>query len=100
MNVLPVLDGWIAMNVVYALIAYTGVVWPVSVGVAAKVLGVGAPKLRRWINEGRFEDIPGLSWTQDGFARQRRLTKSWVAAVAKRINVEPDWSAVNGTGSE
>ncbi len=64
------------------------------------MLRVSAPKLRRWINEGRFEDIPGLSWSEDGFARQRRLTKGWVAAVAKRIKVEPDWSAVNGASHE
>jgi hypothetical protein len=75
-------------------------VWPVSVGVAAKVLGIPAPKLRRWINEGRFEDISGLSWTQDGFARQRLLTKAWVTAVARRINVEPDWTAVNGKSAD
>lgn len=71
--------------------------WPVSVGVAAKVLGVTAPKLRRWINEGRFDDIEGLSWTAEpGFARKRELSRSWVEAVAQRINAKPDWTLVDG----
>jgi hypothetical protein len=68
-------------------------VWPVRVGVAAKILGISAPKLRRWINEGRFDDIEGLSWTEEGFAQERRLTRSWVESVAERIKIKPDWKA-------
>jgi hypothetical protein len=93
-------SGQHASAVVCALVATVLLVWPVSVGVAAKVLGVSAPKLRRWINEGRFDDTAGLSWVQEGFARQRRLTRNWVATVAKRINAEPDWSAVKGASDE
>lgn len=76
---------------------YSACVWPVSIGVAAKVLGVNGPKLRRWINEGRFDDIDGLSWTAEpGFARRRELSRNWVEAVAERINAKPDWLVVEG----
>jgi hypothetical protein len=69
--------------------------WPVTVGVAAKILGVNGPKLRRWINEGRFKDIDGLTWTENGFQRQRQLSRSWIQTVAKRINVSPNWKAAD-----
>ena len=73
--------------------------WPVRLGIAAKALGVPTAKLRRWINEGRFDDVPGLSWTENGFAQERRVTRSWVEVVAGRIKAKPDWKAAEAEGS-
>src|SRR5262245_51454417 len=58
-------------------------VWPVTTGPAAAVLGVSPAKLRRWINEKRFDHIDGMSWDHGpGYERKRLFTRAWVEAVA------------------
>lgn len=74
-------------------IHYPSAVWPARLGVAANILGVDVAKLRRWVREGRFDDVPGLTWVQNGFRNERRVTRDWVAAVGKVTNLKPDWKA-------
>lgn len=68
--------------------------FPVKTGTAAEILGVSAANLRRWIREGKFSGIPGLSVLKTGFARHHVVTRAWIVAVAKQIGVEPDFNVV------
>jgi hypothetical protein len=63
---------------------------------AARVLGIPASKLRRWVNEGRFEHIPGMEWRENGFQKERVFSRSWVAAVAKDRNLKADFDLATG----
>lgn len=59
----------------------------------AAVLGVSAQNLRRWIREGKFEQLPGLDWARrPGFQKQRTYTHTWIEGAATILGVTPDWS--------
>lgn len=74
--------------------------WPVTMKPAADVLGVPVGKLRRWVNEGRFEHIPGMTWRKNGFQDERTFTKEWVLAVARDRNLDADLSLVGSDGDD
>jgi hypothetical protein len=59
---------------------------------AARVLGIDVGKLRRWVNEGRFDHIDGLDWVKNGFQDQRVCSRKWIERVAAEIEVTPDFS--------
>lgn len=66
--------------------------WPVTMKRAADALGIPAGKLRRWVNEGRFEHIPGMRWRKNGFQEERTFTKEWVLSVAADRGLDVDLS--------
>jgi DNA-binding transcriptional MerR regulator len=57
---------------------------------AAQKLGISPDKLRRWVREGRFADIAGISWDDSGFKQQRLYTDEWVRGVADKLGVMVD----------
>ncbi len=67
-------------------------VFPVKTGMAAKILGVPSANLRRWIREGKFDGIPGLSKQETGFQRHHLVTRAWIVAVGKQIGVKPNFN--------
>jgi hypothetical protein len=74
--------------------------WPVSTTPAAQALGVPVANLRRWIRQGKFDHIAGMTRERrPGTFQERRLfTREWIDAVAKELRVEPDFSAIEDTG--
>jgi predicted site-specific integrase-resolvase len=70
--------------------------WPISTTPAAQVLGVSPANLRRWVRQGKFSHIEGMTRERrpGSFQEQRLFTRAWVEAVAKELNVEPDFSGV------
>ena len=68
---------------------------PITTARAARSLGVTAQKLRRWIQEGRFENIEGIGWDPGpGFQKQRVYSVEWIEQVAVRIGATPDLSVL------
>lgn len=63
---------------------------------AAQILGVTPSKLRRWVNEGRFEHIAGMEWRENGFQTERVFSREWILAVAKDRKLAADFSTHNG----
>jgi hypothetical protein len=75
-------------------------VWPITTTPAAQVLKVSPANLRRWIREGKFEHIDGMTWERrsGSFQNHRLFTKEWVLAVAALLETEPDFSLLEGQG--
>jgi len=74
----------------------TGESMHITTSLAASVLGVRPQNLRRWVREGKFDDIDGMEWDQQpGFQRQRIYTQGWVEVAATRLGVTPDWTKVS-----
>ncbi|HZT97780.1 MAG TPA: helix-turn-helix domain-containing protein [Chloroflexota bacterium] len=73
--------------------------WPITTTEVARVLGVSAANLRRWIRQGKFEHLEGMSNERrpGTFQDQRRFTRAWVEAAAKELQVDPDFSKLEGT---
>ena len=65
---------------------------------AARILGIQASKLRRWVNEGRFDHISGMEWRKNGFQEERVFSRAWVSAVAKDRNLKADFPKAAGDG--
>jgi hypothetical protein len=74
--------------------------WPVTMKPAAEALGIPVGKLRRWVNEGRFDHIPGMEWRKNGFQDERTFTKEWVLAVAADRDLDADLSHVGGVAND
>jgi hypothetical protein len=68
--------------------------WPVTTKPAAKALGISPETLRRWLRDGRFDHIDGLTMTRVGLQETRCFSRKWIVAVAKEIGITPDFSAL------
>jgi hypothetical protein len=73
--------------------------WPVTTTPAANALGVPPANLRRWVRQGKFDHIEGMTRGRrpGTFQEQRLFTRRWVVAVAKELGVIPDFSEIDGT---
>lgn len=66
---------------------------PLTTAGVAAVLGVSTQNLRRWIREGKFDDLEGLEWDRrPGFQRQRLYSRGWILEAADLLGVEADWA--------
>jgi hypothetical protein len=65
---------------------------------AARILGVPAQSLRRWVREGKFLSIGEVPWDKGPtFRRQRVYERDWLEKVALELGVQPDWTVLDGT---
>ena len=56
--------------------------------------GVSPETLRRWLREGRFDHIEGLTMTRVGLQEMRCFSLKWIIAVAPEIGINPDFSSI------
>jgi hypothetical protein len=75
--------------------------WPVTTTPAAAALGVPAANLRRWIRQGKFDHIKGMTRARrpGTFQEERLFTRKWIEAVARELNVQPDFSKIERQGN-
>lgn len=70
--------------------------WPVTTAKAARILGVPADTLRRWVRNGNFAHVAGCRFEAlpGQIMKQHLYEKQWVVAVAAELKVTPDFTVL------
>jgi hypothetical protein len=75
--------------------------WPVTTTPAAKALGVPPANLRRWVRQGKFKEIEGVSREviPGSFQEKTLFTRPALTAIAQMLKLTPDFSEIEGSSN-